>query len=401
MGGNCKSQAKAEGSIRQRADGRWEARFSYRDEKGLPKRKSLFGQTQAEAHKPLTTAKHSHGKGIQPTDDRITFAKYLAVWLETVAAPTLKPSTLTSYEFLCKKHIVPGLGHITLNKLGPQAIRSFLSQKIESGLRGRSVQFLYAITRKSLADALRDGLVVRNAASLVKAPRAEAKPVEPLLPDQVRTLLAAIAGDRLEAPLTVAAGIGLRQGERFALQWSDIDFEARVLHVRHGLTRDKGKVLLDTPKTRKAVRSVSLPAVAALQAHRQETEREFAGDRWKDAKVMHYGKEIIVDLVFRSTTGTPLESRNVTHRFQAILKACGLPRHRFHDLRHSAATMLLVMGVHPRAIQQILSWDQGVMQERYTHLVDEIRRDAADKMEAILKPVGVTVGVKSDLSKPS
>lgn len=112
---------------------------------------------------------------------------------------------------------------------------------------------------------------------------------------------------------------------------------------------------------------------------------------------MQHGKEITADLVFRITTGTPLDSRNVTHRFQAILKACGLPRHRFHDLRHSAATMLLVMGVHPRAIQAILGWDQGVMLERYTHLVDEIRRDAADKMDAILKPVGV----KSDESKPS
>ncbi|MFN7541732.1 MAG: tyrosine-type recombinase/integrase, partial [Acidobacteriota bacterium] len=100
--------------------------------------------------------------------------------------------------------------------------------------------------------------------------------------------------------------------------------------------------------------------------------------------------------VFRSSTGTPLDSRNVTQRFQAILKACGLPRHRFHDLRHSAATLLLVQGVHPRAIQQILGWDQGVMLERYTHLVDEIRMDAANKMDAILKPVGVKVGVKNE-----
>ena len=109
---------------------------------------------------------------------------------------------------------------------------------------------------------------------------------------------------------------------------------------------------------------------------------------------MHHGKEITADLVFRSTTGTPLDSRNVTHRFQAILKACGLPRHRFHDLRHSAATMLLVMGVHPRAIQAILGWDQGVMLERYTHLVDEIRRDAANKMDAISNRLGSRLGSK-------
>ena len=194
------------------------------------------------------------------------------------------------------------LRHTTLNKLDPQAIRRFLSQKIESGLSGRSVQFLHAIIRKSHADALIDGLVVRNVASLLTAPRAEAKTVEPLCPDQVRQFVASVAGDRNEALYTVAVGIGLPQGECFGLQWSDIDFEARTLHFRHGLTRDKGKVLMDKPKTRKAVRSVSLSTVdvAALQAHwqRQEVEREFAGDRWKDAKVMHHGIEITADLVF-------------------------------------------------------------------------------------------------------
>jgi len=156
--------------------------------------------------------------------------------------------------------------------------------------------------------------------------------------------------------------------------------------------------LLDAPKTRKAARTLSLPAIAlaALLAHRkqQETERSFAGHRWEAAIVEQEGKPIEVDLVFRSTTGTPLESRNVTQRFQRILAGCGLPRHRFHDLRHSAATLLLVQGVHPRAIQQILGCDQGAMLERYTHLVNEIRREAADKMDAILRPVEVRVAAK-------
>ena len=106
--------------------------------------------------------------------------------------------------------------------------------------------------------------MVGNVASLVKAPRAEAKHVEPLTPDQVRQFLASVAGDRNEALYNVAVGVSLRPGECFGLQWSDSDFEARTLNFRHGLTRDKGKVLMDTIKTRKAVRSLSLPAVAAL-----------------------------------------------------------------------------------------------------------------------------------------
>lgn len=393
-------RGNTEGSIRQRDDGRWEARMRYRDANGISRRKSFFGQTQREVISKLSEARQQNSKGIQPTDDRLTYGKYLAGWLENVAAPALKPSTLTSYEFLCRKHIVPGLGHLPMSKIDPQTLRRFLASKVDSGLSGRSAQYIHAIVRKSLSDALRDGLVVRNVASLVRAPRVQAKPVDPLTPDQVRLMLGAIQGDRLEALFTVAVALGLRQGECFALQWCDIDFETRVLHVRHGLTRSKGRVILDTPKTKKAIRAVSLPAVAAaaLQAHRhrQELEREFAGSRWVPAMAEQDGKLIEVDLVFRSSTGTPLDIRNVTQRFQAILKACGLPRHRFHDLRHSAATLLLVQGVHPRAIQQILGWDQGVMLERYTHLVDEIRMDAANKMDAILKPVGVKVGVKNE-----
>ncbi len=224
------------------------------------------------------------------------------------------------------------------------------------------------------------------------------KPVEPLTPDQVRKFLASVAGDRNEALYTVAVSLGLRQGECFALQWSDVALGAKVLHVRHALTRIASTILLDTPKTHKAVRSVGLPAVAvaALQAHRhrQQVEREFAGDRWQDAKVLHNGQEITVDLIFRTTIGTPLSSANCTHEFQRKLKTAGIPHRRFHDLRHSAATMLLVQGVPARVIQGILGWDQGSMIERYAHLVDEIRQDAAAQMDAILKPVGVTVGVK-------
>ncbi len=391
-------RANSEGTIRQRVDGRWEARYSYRDAKGLPRRKSLFGRTQKEVSDKLREARQQQAQGIQPTDDRLTLGKYLAGWLEHVAAPALKPKTLASYSQLVTKHITPSLGHLQLTKLDPQALRKFLTAKQASGLSGRTCQYIHGVLRKALADALRDGLIVRNIGTLVKAPRAQAKPVEVLAPDQVRTLLAAIAGDRQEALITVAVGLGLRQGECFALKWSDIDFEERVLHVRHALVRLSGKVLMDTPKTRKAARTVSLPAMAlaALVAHRkqQEIERSFAGPHWEAAIVEHEGKPVEVDLVFRTTNGTPLESRNVTKRFQRILAECGLPRHRFHDLRHSAATLLLVQGVHPRAIQQILGWDQGAMLERYTHLVDEIRRDAADKMDAILKPVGVSVGVK-------
>ncbi|MBZ2186552.1 MAG: site-specific integrase [Bryobacter sp.] len=217
-------------------------------------------------------------------------------------------------------------------------------------------------------------------------------------PQQVRQFLDHIKGHRLEALFTVAAALGLRQVERFALQWSDIDLEARSLHVRHFLARVAGKILLDTPKSEAGIRHIALPVVtvAALQAHRhrQEFEREFAGSKWQQATALKDGQPVALDLVFRTGTGTPLEARNVTKEFQRLLSQAGLPRRRFHDLRHSAATLLMAQGLNARAIAAILGWDQTILLDRYGHLIDDVRREAADLMDAVLKPVGVTVGVK-------
>jgi integrase len=388
-----------EGTIRQRNDGRWEARFTYWDGEGIRQRKSIYADTRDEARQRLNEAQSQLAKGIAPVDERITFGRYLEQWLTTTAAPVLKPKTLQSYRHLVEKHIAPALGRQPLNSLTPQTLRAFLTAKRESGLSGRTVQYAHAVIRKALGDALKDGLVVRNVATLVKPPRAEGKEVHPLKPEECRRFLEAIQGDRLEALFAVAVALGLRQGECFGLQWSDLDFENKLLHVRHSLARVGKRIILGSPKSKKAVRTVGLPnlAATALAAHRQrqELEVEFAGDRWQAAIVEKDGQPFEADLVFRSTIGTPLDTRNVTQGFQKILKASGLPRHRFHDLRHSAATLLLTQGVHPRAIQGILGWDQGSMLERYTHLVDEIRRDAATQMDAILNPVGVKVGVKT------
>lgn len=392
-------RANSEGSIRQRADGRWEARMRYRDAQGISRRKSFFGETQREALGKLREARQQQAQGIAPVDERITFGKYLAQWLETVAAPRLKPKTLASYQHLAQKHISPGLGHVPLSKLDPATLRKFLTAKAESGLSGRTCQYLHAVIRKALADALKDGLVMRNVAQLVTPPRAKSPKVEPLAPDQMRQFLGHIESHRLEALFTVAAALGLRQGECFALQWDDIDLEARTLHVRHSLARVGRKILLDTPKSDAGVRHVVLPAfaAAALAAHRQrqQLEREFAGAKWQQAKAIQDGQPVALDLVFTSRIGTPLNAANVTHEFQRLLKAAGLPHRRFHDLRHSAATLLMAQGLNARAIAAILGWDQTILLDRYGHLIDEVRREAADMVDAVLNPVGVKVGVKT------
>ena len=173
-----------------------------------------------------------------------------------------------------------------------------------------------------------------------------------------------------------------------------------------GAKRGILEIHLVEPKSKKGRRTIELPAVtlAALVAHRaaQAKERQLCGSRWVTPRIHCEGRvEAADDFVFTTTRGTPLESRAVTKQFQRILKAAGIPQHRFHDLRHTAATLLAVQGVHPKAIQAVLGWDQLAMVDRYTHFVDEMRKDAAAKMDAILKPVAVNQAVKPSAQKPN
>jgi integrase len=184
----------------------------------------------------------------------------------------------------------------------------------------------------------------------------------------------------------------------------------RVNGVERGGKEKKPRIPNEThlvePKTKRSRRVISLPAVAraALASHklRQDAERLQAGSAWKTPRVHCEGKvEPVEDFIFTTTIGTPCESRGVTKRFQKALKDAGIPEHRFHDLRHTAATLLAVQGVHPKVIQSILGWDQLAMVDRYTHFVDEMREQAATQMDAILKPVAVNVAVKRGEAKPN
>jgi len=342
---------------------------------------------------------------------------YLSQWLEDVVRRQGRPTTYRSYEQLIRIHISPHLGDVPLSKLTTQHIRGLLNQKQDSGLSSRTVQYIHAVLRSALNVALKDQSVVRNVAALVEPPRVVGLEVHPLTTDEARLFLKGIQGDRLEALFTVAISLGLRQGEALALRWRDVDLEAGSLRVRYALQRFKPKcnvsgtleathleIHLVEPKTKRSRRTIDLPGVArtALFAHRgrQVKERELCGSTWRDPQVHCEGRlERVDDSVFTTTIGTPLEGRNVTKRFQRLLKNVNISPHRFHDLRHTAATLLAVQGVHPKAIQSVLGWDQVTMVDRYAHFADEMRRDVSAKMNAILSPVAVNVAVKPEDSK--
>jgi len=379
-----KRRAPHEGSIRRRSDGRWEATLHVGYVYGKRVRKSFYGKTRREVQLRLVAAQRDLQRGIVPTDERITVGEFLDQWLDQVAAPSVRGSTFAGYEGTVRRHLKPVLGRIALARLEPRQIQSLLNEKFDSGLSARSVGIIHAVLRQALNQALRWEMVSRNVATLVEPPRAPRADVTYMTPTQARTFLDAIRGDRLEALYAVAVALGLRQGEILGLRWADVDFDVSTITVCQALQRVDGRLTFVEPKSRRSRRTIPMPPTVAraLRAHRarQLEERLTGGPDWNE-----------YDLVFVSTTGTPLDGRNLTRRFQAVLERAGLPRMRFHDTRHTCASLLLAQGVQPRVIMETLGHSQiGLTLNTYAHVIPELQREAAERMEEVLAWAGTT-----------
>jgi integrase len=242
-----------------------------------------------------------------------------------------------------------------------------------------TVRHLHAVLHGALDDAARWGLVARNVADLVAPPRAARKGMITLSPDQARALLDTTRGDRLEALYVLALTTGMRQGELLALRWRDVDLDRHTLHVTGSLLTTPDGWKISDPKTDSSRRRITLTATAvdALRRHRsaQNEERLRLGGAWEDN-----------DLVFANEVGRPIEVRNLMRRsFLPLLKQSGLPRIRFHDLRHTAATLLLGQGQHPKVVAEMLGHSRiSTTLDLYSHVTPTMQREAADAMDAML-----------------
>lgn len=374
----AKRRGNREGSIYQDTDGRWRAVVQVGFKDGRRIRKKFSGKTRGEVAEELKKALREQQLGLPMVPDRQTVGQFLQAWLEKSAKPRLRYKTYQSYEQLVRTHIGPTLGQTPLGKLSAQQIDGLLSSKLNAGLSARTVQYIHAVLRKALNEAVRWDLLPRNVASLVKSPKIQRKEIKPYSVEEARTLLCTVEGDRLEAVYTVAIACGLRQGEVLGLRWEDIDFERKLLYVRNQLQRLEDRKLHLVPlKTDESRRTVSLPGVcaSALAAHRQqqEQERAMAGRRWTDT-----------GLVFTSTIGTGIDQRNLLKNYSGVIHAAGLRRIRFHDLRHTAASLLLAQGVSFQAVQRTLGHaDIRTTLNIYGHLYPESQKEVASKMDEL------------------
>lgn len=370
-----------EGSIFERADGRWCGQLDLGWQNGRRLTKYLYGVTAAEVQDALLKARADHAAGLPVMVERQTVSQFLAGWLEDAVKPSVRPLTHEQYRQHVKLYLGPLLGDYRLSKLAPQHVRAFINQKLTDGLSPRTVQLSLVILRRALGQAVKDGLLPRNVAKLVDGPRVAHFEGKTLSPEQARAFLDAAKGERLEALYTAALSVGLRMGEALGLRWQDIDLDRRTLTVNRILERigrGNGSALqLVEPKTPRSRRTVNLPdaAARALKAHkvRQLGERLAAGARWHDQ-----------GLVFPSTIGTPLEPHRLHVDFKRVLGKAGLPDIRFHDLRHSAASLMLAQGIPLRSIQDILGHSSiGLTANLYAHVGEQLRREAAEAMDAI------------------
>jgi len=371
---NKKHRKNGEGTLFKRKDGRYQASFI--PENG--KRKYVYGKTQGEALEKLRKAQQEEKQGTLATGPRQKLGDYLNQWLEQVHKPMIRVSTYIEYRSLLNRHIVPELGNIYLQKLTPQHIQTFYATKQREGRAPRSVAIMHAVLHSALEHAVRWNLVSRNVVSLVSPPRMEKHEAVLLTSAQAQKLLEVAKGQHMYALLVIAVTTGMRRGEILALHWSDIDFQASTLFVRHTVNRYPGYGFVENePKTKSSRRKIVLPniVIEALKAHRsiQDDMRLKAGEKW----IEH-------DLIFSSKHGDYLYPTTLGGRFHKLLDAAGLPSMRFHDLRHSAATILLTMGVHPKVVQELLGHSSIAMtMDTYSHLLPSMQKDAMDRINDV------------------
>lgn len=366
-----------EGSIYERTDGRWVGSVHLGYANGKRIRRSFYGATRAEVAAKLLTAQRAKVDGLPLPPERLTVAAYLTGWLDG-KAPELRPATMRSYRGMVDGHLIPRLGHLRLARLGPADVRAMMTAELAAGKSPRSVGYMRGVLRVALAQAVRDGLLARNVAALAEPPRVPAYTATTLDPEQARVFLRSVAGERLAALYTVAVALGLRQGEALALRWEDVDLDAGTLTVRASLQRVGGHLVPVEPKSRTSYRTLPLPtfAIAALREHRrrQRQDRLLAGSAWHETGYL-----------FTTTVGTPLDGPTVTHGLQRHLAAAGLPRLRFHDLRHSCASLLLAEGVNPRTVMELLGHSQvSLTLNTYSHVLPALTRDAVDRLDTLL-----------------
>jgi integrase len=313
--------------------------------------------------------------------DDITYDQFLEDWLATVK-PALRDTTWSQYQLYVNLHVIPMLGHIPLKTLKPAQIQDLYNTKIKSGLGARTIQVMHVVIHRSLSTAVKLGLLEKNPDDATTVPKVMQREMRFYDETQAIRFLVAAQGERNEILYYLALYTGMRQAELLALLWSDVSWQHKTIRVQRQLRRDfrKGEMFV-LPKSKAGIRTIALGTngMAKLQEHwqKQYQERVVAGKRWQDH-----------NLVFPSSVGSPMDYSNLDKDFKRIICRAGLPVIRFHDLRHSNASMMLNGGIPPIVASRRLGHSRvSVTLDTYGHLIPELQSEAAELMDELITPI--------------
>ncbi len=383
-------RGRGEGTVFQRADGLWcgVVPVGY-DQNGKRKRRAVYGATQQEVIGKIAEVR---ADGCDLNIVRFTVATYLEHWLKAVRA-NLAESTALRYDQVIKLKINPLLGGVRLTALRASHVQRAYSKLQEDGKSARARAMTHEVLHAALKQAERWGYVSRNVCGRVAKPRREKTEMRVLTAEQCARFFEASRGDRFHALFVLAATTGARQGELLALEWRDLDLEAGTMQLQRGLHEIKGRLSVGDLKTERSRRLVHLSglAVAVLRDHRR---RQFEHETQSLQSMAHEAKQDrTLPLVFPDGAGGYMRKSNLTRRHLVpLLKAADLERVRFHDLRHSAATLLLNDGVHPAVASAILGHSSvKTTLDIYSHVSAALGKEAARGMDRTFSACGYSL----------
>jgi integrase len=376
-----KRRGNGEGNITLRNDGRWVARYTVETPTGPKPRKtiSIYGKTRKEVADKLAAALADRNKGLTFDAEGLTVAEYLDRWLASTR-DSVKPVSWERYRSNVRLHISPIIGNVKLAKLAPHHVQSLYDEKRRT-MSPASVRLIHGVLSAALKQAVAWRLIPENVAMATKRPKPQPVEIAPLSAEQAKALLRAVEGDRYESLYVLALTTGARIGELLALRWSDLDVDSSPAVLRIERTRSAAKEgpQFTSPKgNRGRIAHLTPRAAEALRSHRarQHAERLAVGAAWEEG-----------DLIFPTRTGAPLRPSNLSDdHFKPLLERAGLPRSiRFHDLRHTCATLLLARGVHPKLVQELLGHSSiALTLDRYSHWIPSMGEQTAAAMDAAL-----------------
>jgi integrase len=379
----ARKRGQNEGSIYQRKDGLWTVAVTVQG-----KRISKYFKSQSECREWLRNTQSQIQNGLTLAGARTTVIEFLEQWLGTIRE-SVRPKTLHQYAQIARGHIAPRLGNIKLKDLRPDQIQGLYNEKLDKGVSARTVLLIHSVLHKALNQALNLGLIGRNPAQAVSRPKAKRKEMRILTSDQARTFLSVAEETRYRALFHLALHTGMREGELLGLKWEDLDWVTRQLQVKRQLQVMPGiGMFFAEPKTASGRRTIVLSKamIEKLREHLddQDQDRQQAGEKWREN-----------GLIFPTTIGTPMAARNMYEDFRKLLKSIGLPVIRFHDLRHTAATLMLQQGVHPKIVQERLGHaDISMTLNTYSHVLPSMQAEAAEKLDELLNPIEVSKEIK-------